>query len=128
VVAPLQGASLKAPNILRSSEGPSVPPPSPKRHQRGRGFDANNVEDDTDSVVLGSRDSTASAAPGEESAGEGIGGGGAGRPAEGGKREARDRGGGDRHEDGEGGSSDLYFDPVLNCYYDREADKYYGLR
>ena len=26
-----------------------------------------------------------------------------------------------------GGDNDLYFDPVLNCYYDRAADKYYGL-
>lgn len=26
-----------------------------------------------------------------------------------------------------GGANDLYFDPVLNCYYDRAADKYYGL-
>lgn len=23
--------------------------------------------------------------------------------------------------------SELFFDPVLNCYYDRAADKYYGL-
>ncbi|CAM9375207.1 unnamed protein product [Laminaria digitata] len=27
----------------------------------------------------------------------------------------------------QGGRNDLYFDPVLNCYYDRAADKYYGL-
>lgn len=24
-------------------------------------------------------------------------------------------------------SGELFFDPVLNCYYDRAADKYYGL-
>lgn len=43
------------------------------------------------------------------------------------KRGVRDRGGGVEH-DPEEGNSELYFDPVLNCYYDRVADKYYGLR
>lgn len=55
----------------------------------------------------------------------------AGPAAEGGKgavkREVRGRGGGVEH-DSEEVNSELYFDPVLNCYYDRVADKYYGLR
>ena len=41
---------------------------------------------------------------------------------------ARGRGGGrDILPRARGGDNDLYFDPVLNCYYDRAADKYYGL-
>eukprot|EP00752_Nemacystus_decipiens_P008031 g7177.t1 len=85
---------------------------------------------DSDSVVLGSRASTASAAPGEGAAEEEPNGR-AGPAAEGGgevdKREVRDRGGG-VERDPEGANSELYFDPVLNCYYDKVADKYYGLR
>lgn len=42
------------------------------------------------------------------------------------RRDVRDRGSGVEH-DPEGVNSELYFDPVLNCYYDRVADKYYGL-
>ncbi|CAM9243736.1 unnamed protein product [Ectocarpus fasciculatus] len=64
-------------------------------------------DDDVDSVVLGSRGSTSSPAPREEEGGE----------------KTRSRQGGGRGKDDE-----LYFDPVLNCYYDRAADKYYELR
>lgn len=98
--------------------------------QRASVGDVGNDEGDTDSVVLGSRDSTASAAPGEGTAEEepGARAGPAAEGREGAvKREVRGRGGGVQHES-EGGNSELYFDPVLNCYYDRVADKYYGLR
>lgn len=91
--------------------------------------DFSNNDGDTDSVVLRSRASTASAAPGEGTV-EGEPGAHAGtaKREEGVvKREARDRAGGARHGS-EGGNGELYFDPVLNCYYDRVADKYYGLR
>lgn len=95
--------------------------------------DVGNDDGETDSVVLGSRDSTASAAgtPGggtvEEEPGVRVG------PAAKGedgvvKREGRGRRGDGVRHDCEGGDSELYFDPVLNCYYDRVADKYYGLR
>lgn len=91
--------------------------------------DASNDDGDTDSVVLGSRASTASVAPGEGAVEEepGARAGSAAEGEERVKRETRDRGGGLQH-DSDGGSSQLYFDPVLNCYYDRVADKYYGLR
>lgn len=64
-------------------------------------------DDDVDSVVLGSRGSTSSPTPREEEGGE----------------KTRSQQGGGRGKDNE-----LYFDPVLNCYYDRTADKYYELR
>lgn len=34
---------------------------------------------------------------------------------------------GDRETSANGKDGELFFDPVLNCYYDRAADKYYGL-
>lgn len=90
-----------------------------------------NDDGDADSVVLGSRASTASVAPGEGTVEEEPGTF-AGSTAEGRegvvKRRARDRGGGVEHDSDEEVNSQLYFDPVLNCYYDRVADKYYGLR
>lgn len=106
------------------------------------------VTDDTDSVVLGSSDGNelrdshsffmkrkaAVAAIGTEMAGEGkisdMATSGAGR------RVLTEKGA--MAEDGElrdkplhaaeGVDSELYFDTVLNCYFDKATNKYYGLR
>lgn len=107
---------------------------SRRNPQQGSVCDYGRDEDgDIDSVVLGSRDSTVSAAFREDGA-EGTGGHDS-LPMKGSKGGAQDSAKSPSPEGEECAPSkpkkddrELYFDPVLDCYYDRVADKYYGLR
>lgn len=119
-------------DIERPNRGSFSPTGTLNHRQQSNDSRVSNGDDATDSVVLGSRDSTTSAA-----SREGVGAeatcGRARSPVEGmvgvAKTETRDQGGGVRHDrvQKERGNGELYFDPVLNCYYDRAADKYYEL-
>lgn len=92
-----------------------------------------NEDGDVDSVVLGSRDSAASPALKDDAA-EGTDEHGSlpvVQEEEGRQENTKSRRSGAEEcapLETKGTDSELYFDPVLNCYYDRVADKYYALR
>lgn len=116
------------PKVLRSNcdtgkpnRGSFSPITTLDHRQQSNESHVSNGDEAADSVVLGSRGSTTSA-PSKEGVDPEAICGRARSQAEGigvAKTETRDQ--------KERGNDELYFDPVLNCYYDRVADKYYGL-
>lgn len=108
------------------------------RHARTSLYDSSDGGGDVDSVVFGS----AGGGYGEGSPGSVVPpSAGSGRNTarntkaptqgqQGADETAIRQGGGGRDTSLRAGGDDdeLYFDPVLNCYYDRAANKYYGLR
>lgn len=106
---------------------------APGRHRIGaRGATRSNRNDDTDadSVVFGSPKGVRDDDPREQSVARvpARSRGEFGAVSETSRGRERGNDGGTPPQAQGGGDNDLYFDPVLNCYYDRVADKYYGLR
>lgn len=100
----------------------------PRRRVSAYDNDSGNLDGDIDSVVFGS---TGGHGEGFRDSGASLTGAGRGVEKETGKtfRESVGDGEGPRGEPLQvrEGDEELYFDPILNCYYDRATDKYYGL-